>query len=170
MCFTIHVLNLKPVQNNKPSPDGAESLVNQKDIGSTSVGQTSETIESVEKPIKPEELPFEIFINEYLIPSLEQKLNEIGVKQLAINFIYGPRPVVGGECWTLICELEFGRRFWLCFGSDKISSNKTIAIAESDSEPSLLESFLIDERKTTLALLVSRIIQRLNGQKWLGAN
>ena len=29
---------------------------------------------------------------------------------------------------------------------------------------------LIDERKMTLALLVSRLVQRLNGQKWLGPN
>jgi hypothetical protein len=34
----------------------------------------------------------------------------------------------------------------------------------------LLESFLIDEKRITLALLVSRTVQRLNGQKWLGPN
>ena len=62
------------------------------------------------------------------------------------------------------------RRFWLCFVSDDINSAKTIALAESGSEPSLLESFLIDEKKMTLALLVSRLVQRLNGQKWLGPN
>ena len=61
-------------------------------------------------------------------------------------------------------------RFWMCFTSDSISSAKTIALAEAGSEPSLLESFLIDEKKMTQALLVSRLVQRLNGQKWLGAN
>ena len=29
---------------------------------------------------------------------------------------------------------------------------------------------LTDEKKITLALLISRLLQRLNGQKWLGAN
>jgi hypothetical protein len=62
------------------------------------------------------------------------------------------------------------RRFWLCFTAADIGSAKTIAIAEAGSEPSLLESFLIDEKKMTLALLVSRLVQRLNGQKWLGPN
>ena len=45
-----------------------------------------------------------------------------------------------------------------------------MAVAEGGSEPSLLESFLIDEKKMSLALLVSRLVQRLNGQKWLGPN
>ena len=43
---------------------------------------------------------------------------------------------------------------------------KTFAVAEAGAQPSLLESFLIDEKRITLALLVSRTVQRLNGQKW----
>ena len=54
--------------------------------------------------------------------------------------------------------------------ADNISSNKTIAISEQGTDPSILESFLIDEKKTTLNLLVSRLMQRLNGQKWLTPN
>ena len=56
------------------------------------------------------------------------------------------------------------------FASDKITSSKHIALAEGDSQASLLESFLIDEKKITLPLLLSRLLQRLNGQKWLGKN
>jgi hypothetical protein len=79
-------------------------------------------------------------------------------------------PVVGSTAWMVKGELPGGRRFWLCFTADSISSSKTIAVAEAGAEPSLLESFLIDEKKMTLALIVSRLVQRLNGQKWLGAN
>ena len=43
-------------------------------------------------------------------------------------------------------------------------------VVESGTEPSLLESFLIDEKRINLALLQSRLLQRLNGQKWLGGN
>ena len=43
-------------------------------------------------------------------------------------------------------------------------------LAESNSDPSIVESFLIDEKKATLSLLISRVLQRLNGQKWIGAN
>ena len=67
-------------------------------------------------------------------------------------------------------ELPGQRRFWLCFTAANINSAKTVAVAEGGSEPSLLESFLIDEKKMSLALLVSRLVQRLNGQKWLGPN
>jgi len=79
-------------------------------------------------------------------------------------------PVVGFSCWQVLGVLPGGRRFWLCFTAAQIGSAKTIALAESGSEPSLLEPFLIDERKTTLALLLSRVVSRLNGQKWLGPN
>ena len=51
-----------------------------------------------------------------------------------------------------------------------INSPKQIALADAGSEPTLLESFLIDEKRMSLPLLVSRLLQRLNGQKWLGRN
>lgn len=79
-------------------------------------------------------------------------------------------PVVGSPCWQVMGTLPGQRRFWLCFTAADINAPKTVAIAEAGSEPSLLESFLIDEKKMSLALLVSRLVQRLNGQKWLGPN
>ena len=79
-------------------------------------------------------------------------------------------PVVGGQCWQIQGELPGPRRFWLCFEKPDISSRKTFALAESGQEPSLLEPFLIDEKRMSLALLVARLVQRLNGQKWLGPN
>ena len=70
----------------------------------------------------------------------------------------------------VIGELPGGRRFWVCFAKEDIGSSKLSALAEPGSEPTLLESFLIDEKRMTLPLLVSRLLQRLNGQKWLGRN
>jgi len=70
----------------------------------------------------------------------------------------------------VVGELPGDRRFWLCFNSEDIASGKTITLAEPGSDPTLLESFLIDEKRMSLALLVSRLLQRLNGQKWLGGN
>jgi len=67
-------------------------------------------------------------------------------------------------------ELPPGRRFWVCFSEASINANKTIALADPGTDPSLLESFLIDEKRMSLALLQSRLLQRLNGQKWLGGN
>ena len=65
--------------------------------------------------------------------------------------------------------LPSDRRFWLCF-KRLHCIGKTIALAETGSDPSLLESFLIDEKRINLALLQSRLLQRLNGQKWFGGN
>ena len=93
-----------------------------------------------------------------------------GHTPVSLSLSEGERPVVGGLCWMVKGELSSERRFWLCFESDAITSGKTIALAESAAEPSLLESFLIDEKRMTLALLQSRLLQRLNGQKWLGGN
>ena len=139
--------------------------------------QTSDIITDkpsiTKKPIKPpklEDKPFEEFICEHLIPSLRLSIEQKGILVKDIKFIEGKRPVVGGNCWMVFCELYEQKKFWLCFNKPLITSDKTILVAESNSDPSIVESFLIDEKKTTLPLLISRVLQRLNGQKWIGAN
>ena len=122
------------------------------------------------KPPKVEDKPFNEFVENYFIPGLKSSIEEKGVLITEIKLFEGKRPVVGGKCWMVFCELSDQRRFWLCFNKEIITSDKTILLAESNSEPSIVESFLIDEKKTTLALLISRVLQRLNGQKWIGAN
>lgn len=122
------------------------------------------------KPPAPEDKPFANFVPELLIPALAKEIQSYGGPAAELSFEQGPMPVVGSECWMVKGSLPGQRRFWLCFTADNINSAKTVAIAESGGEPSLLESFLIDEKKMSLALLVSRLVQRLNGQKWLGPN
>ena len=125
------------------------------------------------KPVKPpklEDKPFEEFITNYFIPVLKESILNKGQYVNDIKLIEGNRPVVGGNCWMVFCELADDRKVWLCFDQNKITSNKTILLAESNSEPSIVESFLIDEKKITLPLLISRVLQRLNGQKWIGSN
>ena len=125
------------------------------------------------KPVKPpklEDKPFDEFINNHLIPGLKSSIENKGVSVIDIKLIQGSRPVVGGNCWMVFCEISEQRRFWLCFNKEILTSDKTILLAESNSDPSVVESFLIDEKKTTLPLLISRVLQRLNGQKWIGAN
>lgn len=122
------------------------------------------------KPPKLEDKPFNDFINQDFIPGLVNSLTKFGIDNPHIKLIQDQRPVTGGDCWMVYGELREDRKFWLCFSTNKITSPKTIAISESSSKPGLLESFLIDERKITLQLLISRTLQRLNGQKWLGRN
>ena len=125
------------------------------------------------KPVKPpklEDKPFEEFICKHFIPGLKSSIEDKGILVKDIKLIEGKRPVVGGNCWMVFCEISEQRRFWLCFNKEILTSDKTILLAESNTEPSIVESFLIDEKKTTLPLLISRVLQRLNGQKWIGAN
>ena len=125
------------------------------------------------KPVKPpkiEDKPFEEFITKHLVPGLRSSIESKGILVDDIKLIKGQRPVVGGDCSMVFCQISEQRRFWLCFNKDSITSDKTILLAESNSEPSIVESFLIDEKKTTLPLLISRVLQRLNGQKWFGMN
>ncbi len=143
----------------------------------TPVSETPPKPKAADKPSakpapkpKPEDKPFNEFILDDLIPSLIKALSTNHQITASMELIQGDRPVVGGQCWMVCGVLPGDRRFWLCFESDSIKSGKTIALAESGTEPSLLESFLIDEKRINLGLLQSRLLQRLNGQKWLGGN
>ena len=122
------------------------------------------------KPPAPEDKPFAEFVPQLLLPALAKEIQSYGGPAAELSFEQGPMPVVGMDCWMVKGRLPGERRFWLCFTADDINASKTVAIAEAGSEPSLLESFLIDEKRMSLALIVSRLVQRLNGQKWLGPN
>ena len=145
-----------------------EDKTNQKD---ESINLTNSNItKKPQKPPKLEDKPFKEFINNYFIPGLKKSIHKTGAEISHIELREGIRPVVGGSCWMVYCELAEQRKFWLCFNKEIITSDKTILLAESNSDPSIVESFLIDEKKTTLPLLISRVLQRLNGQKWIGSN
>lgn len=122
------------------------------------------------KPPAPEDKPFNEFVPQLLLPAIAKECQAYGGPAPTLVFEEGPMPVVGGNCWLVRGDLPGERRFWLCFATPDLGAIKTIALAEGGSVPSLLESFLIDEKKMTLALIVSRLVQRLNGQKWLGPN
>jgi hypothetical protein len=122
------------------------------------------------KPPAPEDKPFNEFVPQLLLPALAKECQAYGGPAPTLVFEEGPMPVVGGNCWKVQGDLPRERRFWLCFATPDLGAIKTIALAEGGSVPSLLEPFLSDEKKMTLALIVSRLVQRLNGQKWLGPN
>tara|TARA_Y100001970_G_scaffold294269_1_gene449507 strand:+ start:3598 stop:4224 length:627 start_codon:yes stop_codon:yes gene_type:complete len=122
------------------------------------------------KPIPLEKKPFIEFINDHLIPELLNEFMKMNLSIQKLNLSKGDRPVTGGNCSILKGELNATHSFWLCFEKEDINSIKTFSICGLDEKPSVVESFLIDERKTTLKLIVSRLLQRFNGQKLLGPN
>ena len=122
------------------------------------------------KEIPIEKKPFNEFVNDHLLPSLINEFKERGFKVEDINLKKTSRPIAGDECWVINCEIKDICCFWLSFEKDDISSLKSISLCKSNQKPSVIESFLIDEKRITLKLIISRIFQRLNGQKLLGGN
>ncbi len=160
--------------NIKRSEDNKIITENHQDLGSKEtkkeINSKKETKENPKKEIPIEKKPFDEFINSYLIPSLSEELNKRGLEINEINLRNTYRPIAGDKCWIIYCEIKDTCNFWLSFESDDISSPKSISLSKINQNPSILESFLIDEKRITLKLIISRILQRLNGQKLIGVN
>ncbi len=128
------------------------------------------TITKPKKELPIEKKPFQEFINLHLIPSLIEEINRRGLEIKNINLTNSYRPIAGDKCWVINCEIKDTCNFWLSFEKDDISSLKSISLAKPNQKPSIIESFLIDEKRITLKLIISRVLQRLNGQKLIGVN
>jgi hypothetical protein len=108
------------------------------------------------------------------LPALQKAIAAEGVKDIKLSLAKQKLPIAGlqsaEECWQVIGSWQNGQRqFNVYFPDEDIQGKKGFSCNEG-RRPSTLESFLIDERKITLELLVSRLVYRLNGQKWLGRN
>ena len=142
----------------------------------SNVGVKNEIDNSVKPITKPkkeipvEKKPFQEFINIHLIPSLTEEINQRGLEINNINLTNTNRPIAGDKCWVINCEIKDTCNFWLSFEKDDISSLKSISLSKPNQQPSIIESFLIDEKRITLKLIISRVLQRLNGQKLIGVN
>ena len=122
------------------------------------------------KDIPIEKKPFDEFVNINLIPSIKNEFNQRGLEVEEINLKYTIRPVAGDKCWVIYCSVKNTCNFWLSFDKEDITSSKSISISKTNQNASVIESFLIDEKRITLKLIISRILQRLNGQKLIGIN
>ncbi len=125
------------------------------------------------KPVKEppiEKKPFLEFVNDYLIPEIKNEFKLKGKEVNKINIQKTHRPIADDICWVIYCEINDTCNFWLSFERDDITSLKSFSLCKNYEKPSIIESFLIDEKKITLKLIISRILQRLNGQKLIGAN
>ena len=122
------------------------------------------------KELPIEKKPFNEFINEFLLPTIIKEFKDRGLSVDKINLENTYRPIAGDKCWVIYCEIKDTCNFWLSFEKDDITSLKSISLCKSNQKPSVIESFLIDEKRITLQLIISRILQRLNGQKLIGIN
>jgi hypothetical protein len=127
-----------------------------------------------EKPPALEDKPFPEFINQHFMPGLKDMLGKQGIGDLDLKFEKQPLPVPGlgdSDCWQVIGHWQNGQRqFTIIFSKEDIAAPKFFCFADNGAKPSTLESFMIDERKVNLDLLLLYTVQRLNGQKWLVRN
>lgn len=134
-------------------------------------GSSSKKQEKEEEP-PIEDKPFPEFIEQHFQPALKKALSDEGINDLELEFKKDEFPFPGvEECSQVVGQWDGGkRRFNLYFLEEDISGKKAFAYSASDAPPSTIESFMIDERKVNLELLVMYTVQRLNGQKWLARN
>jgi hypothetical protein len=122
-----------------------------------------------------EDKPFTEFIQEHFNPRLKSALAEKGITDLVLNLQKTKIPMAGlsenEEYWQIMGDWNQGQRqFNIYFLDENIKGQKAFSCTTNGEKPSTLESFMIDERKVTLDLMVLYTLQRLNGQKWLTRN
>ena len=130
----------------------------------------SKPIPKPQKELPVEKKPFQEFINFHLIPSFIEEIKKRGLEVNNINLKNTNRPITEDKCWVINCDIKDTCSFWLSFEKEDISSLKSISLSKPNQKPSIIESFLIDEKRITLKLIISRVLQRLNGQKLIGVN
>lgn len=128
-----------------------------------------------EKPPAIEDKPFNEFIEQYFTPALKEALAKKGGTDIELKFIQDKLPIEGSpsseKYWQITGNWQqTQRQFNLYFLNGDIAGQKAFSYGLNGKPPSTLESFMIDERKVTLDLLLLYTVQRLNGQKWFGDN
>ena len=174
----------KEISDNKSESEKIKEISSERDVNndnsqSNSVSKVNIKSE-IDNPVKPvtkpkkelpiEKKPFQEFINIHLIPALTEEIKQRGLEIININLKNTNRPIAGDKCWVIYCEIKNTCIFWLSFEKEDISSLKSISLSKPNQKPSIIESFVIDEKRITLKLIISRILQRLNGQKLIGVN
>ena len=127
------------------------------------------------KPPKLEDKPFSEFIQEHYLPALKEAMAEEGIENVDLSFVEQKVPIEGANsnepCWQVVGKWQNGnRQFNIYFPDGDIKGQKAFSYATYGNNPSTIESFMIDERRVNLELLVMYTLQRLNAQKWLTRN
>ncbi|NEO28043.1 MAG: DUF2996 domain-containing protein [Kamptonema sp. SIO4C4] len=126
-----------------------------------------------EEPPPIEEKPFNEFIEQHFLPSLKESFAQDGIEDMNLSFEKKTIPILGvnEDCWQVEGKWRGGdRTFNLYFFDEDITGEKGFSYATYGGQPSTLESFMIDERKVNLDLMVLYTLQRINAEKWLGRN
>ncbi len=112
-------------------------------------------------PLEAKPLP--TFIEAHFFPALTQALAAINITNVSLLWVPELNQVRGS--WA-----AGKHEFIITFTQGDLKGLKTFAYSSYGAPPSTLESFMIDERKITLELLVFYTVQRLTAQKVLVLN
>lgn len=128
-----------------------------------------------EKPPAVEDKPFNEFIEQEYLPALKTAFGKEGIDDVEVTFVKDKIQIPGmsptDDCWQVKGNWNKGQRqFNVYFPDQDIKKRKAFSYSANGVKPSTIESFMIDERKVTLDLMVFYTIQRLNAQKWLAWN
>jgi hypothetical protein len=163
-CKAIALLEIMAEEETKPTPEAQAPAAEKKPA-------------AAKKPKAPalEDKPFAEFIQQDFTPALKEALVKQGLQDVELKFVKEKLPVAGAktdeECWQVIGNFHNGKRqFNLYFLEENINGKKAFSCSPNGGNPSIIESFAIDERKVNLDLLLLYSLQRLNGQKWLSRN
>jgi hypothetical protein len=163
-------------ENVAPSaPAGKKAKPATPDAPATDASKEKAVSPKKEKPPALEAKPFTDFIDQDYIPALTQALADKGVTDLQVTLERSKIAVKGfetaPECSQVVGRWQGGnRQFNVYFFEDNIQGKRAVSCVDLGHTASTIESFLIDERKITLDLLVSGLVLRLNSQKWLLRN
>ena len=127
------------------------------------------------KPPKLEDKPFNEFIEQHYLPTLKEAMAKEGIEDFDLAFVQQGVPIKGVNsnepCWQVVGKWQDGdRAFNIYFPEEDIKGQKAFSYGTYGNAASTIESFMIDERRVNLELLVMYTIQRLNAQKWLTRN
>jgi len=127
------------------------------------------------KPPAVENKPFNEFIEQHYLPALKTAFAKQGISDVDVAFVKEKIQIPGmsptDDCWQVKGNWSQGQRqFNVYFPDEDIKKRKAFSSSANGVKPSTIESFMIDERKVTLDLMVFYVIQRLNAQKWLAWN
>lgn len=172
---------------NAPDPTAVDAGDNPNAVKPKAAKKASPNVAASEEAVKPakakkekapalEDKAFNDFIQQDYLPALKKGLEKQGVPSVDLTFEKKAIPIAGYDqdsCWQIVGSWQAAqqpRQFNIYFFDETINGLKGFSCAESSGKASTMESFLIDERRVTLELLVFGAVQRLNGQKWLVRN
>ncbi|MGC1393681.1 MAG: DUF2996 domain-containing protein [Coleofasciculaceae cyanobacterium] len=156
-------------------PDSDSAAKEQKKAAAKPAGDKPPAKAKKEKPPAVEDKPFPEFIEQEYLPALKTAFTKEGISDVEVAFVKDKIKISGlskpDTCWQVVGKWKNGQRqFNIYFPEEDISKSKAFSLATNGAKAGTLESFMIDERKVTLDLIVFYTMQRLNAEKWLAWN